>query len=320
METLDSRRFLRGLPCRACCATTALLLWSSAAHAAPPKTPSTQCSSTSTTADADASAEELLRRGQCAEAERHFIAAVKLYQLALRRSPSPQLARRLQTRSSDAVARLASVRIEPGSLPEGASATIASKSYELGTKHYVDPGKVDVEVSAPGYTTRTVTFDLGEGEERVLTIVLTPETASAPVVGPPVTIAPTPRIDPPATTGDPLLARPPDAPAGTTSFRPVGYATLAVGGAALIVGAVTGVMTLGRASDVRRECPTKTSCSADGAAAARSGSTLSTVSTVTVIGGSILALAGLGLVIWGGPKSPVRASVGTNGIVVGHEL
>jgi hypothetical protein len=274
------------------------------ANAAPPKPPS--CPPTAPPLADDATADALFQRGLCEESEGHLIAAVKLYQTALRRPSSPALARRLKVRSDEVVARLASVRIEASSLPDGATALVASKKYELGSKRFVDPGKVEIEVSAPGYVTRTVTVDVGEGEQRVVTVILAPVTSAEPPPAPAlkedsVPDKPPPRLEPP----------PPANP-----WRPAGYVALGVGGAALIAGGITGYLAFDRADEVQSQCPTKTTCTADGAAAARAGSTFSTVSTVTTIAGAVLAAGGLALVLWGGPAT-VRPTVGAmNGLVL----
>ncbi len=290
-----------------------LAAYGAPAYAAPTQ-PTLKCTEgDSGLPDEDASAEELSRRASCAESQGHYIAAVKLYQLALRRNPPAVLARRLQTRSTELVGKLASVRLDPDSLPDGTTATVGSKPCQLGTKRYIDPGKVEIEVAAPGFVTRRLTLELREGEERLVSIALAPEAAPSAI---PDAVEPAPS---PARRLEP--APPPVVVSTSSGLRPVGYVAASIGAAAIVAGGVTGYLALAEAEEVRRECPTKTTCSASGAAAARSGSTFSTVSTFTTIGGGALALVGLALVIWGGPKTTVRPTVGAlNGLVLTHEL
>lgn len=306
----------------ACVATIlTLVALSSGASAAPkaaPKRPPPPppCDTTKPLPEQDAPVEELLRRGVCEEAEGHLVTALNLYQMGQRRSPPPAaaLAKKLKAAETRVSPLVAKIRIEPGSLPAGATVLIAAKEYELGSRRTVDPGKVEIEASAPGYVSRTVTLELARGEDRLATIVLSP----VPTTAPPPSASTSTAAEPAPKSPSAAAASP---PARSGPWRPLGYVALGVGGASLIAGGVTGYMALGRAKELQRECPTRTTCSADGAGAARSGSTLSTVSTVTVIGGAVLAVAGVALVIWGEPKATLQPSVGLmNGLVLSGEL
>jgi len=224
---------------------------------------------------------------------------------------------RVKARHGFLVRKIPSVRLEPGSVPDGTTVTIGSVSYELGTKLLVDPGKVEVDAAAPGYVSRHVSYELADGEQRVLTIVLTP-------IAPPASTPPEAPASAAAAVAAPAPAPPAPLPsplARSGTWRTFGFIALGVGGAGLAAGAVTGVLALGHAKDVEAACPTKTTCSEGGAAAARSGSTESTISTIATIGGGAVVLAGLALVIWGGPKASVRPTVGAmNGLVLSGEL
>jgi hypothetical protein len=83
-----------------------------------------------------------------------------------------------------------------------------------------------------------------------------------------------------------------------------------VGSAALLAGGVTGYLAIDRGRVVRSECPTPTSCSAGGAAAARAGASFSTASTVTLIGGAVVTLGALALIFLGGPRPKSVAVAG----------
>ncbi|HEY6079466.1 MAG TPA: PEGA domain-containing protein [Polyangiaceae bacterium] len=104
----------------------------------------------------------------------------------------------------------------------------------LGVKRAADPGFPEVTVSAAGYESFKQTVTVGPGEEKSLEVSLrkAPELAEAP---------PANAKDRSASTPDPTQ-------------RTVSYVVLGVGGAGLVLGAVTGVMTLQKRSDLESEC------------------------------------------------------------------
>ncbi|MEZ4443184.1 MAG: hypothetical protein R3B72_29080 [Polyangiaceae bacterium] len=101
------------------------------------------------------------------------------------------------------------------------------------------------------------------------------------------------------------LSAPPEPPTSTQPLAPegdsggfpwVGTTLLAVGAAGLIAGTVTGVMTLGRASDIKADC-NGTSCPPELAPDADSAKTLGNASTGLFIAGGALAAAGIVVLI-----------------------
>lgn len=72
---------------------------------------------------------------------------------------------------------------------------------------------------------------------------------------------------------------------------PLTWGGIAVGGLGLVVGGVTGIMTLGKASSVKTECPTMKCTSQQGINDLNSGNSLATVSTIG------FAVAGAGAVV-----------------------
>jgi hypothetical protein len=82
-------------------------------------------------------------------------------------------------------------------------------------------------------------------------------------------------------------------------LRTVGFVTAGVGGAALIGGVVTGIMAKGKSSDATKQCANKV-CPTAAAKDFDSASSLATVTDVLLIGGAVLAAAGVTLVIVGG--------------------
>lgn len=106
-----------------------------------------------------------------------------------------------------------------------------------------------------------------------------------------------------------IVQRPPEAPPVMVDTgggkRTAGYVLLGVGGAALVGGFVTLALRGGALSDLEKACGGSVS---DGSpcpdsAAARDaedqGKTMSTLTTILLPAGGVLAAAGIGLVIWG---------------------
>jgi hypothetical protein len=124
--------------------------------------------------------------------------------------------------------------------------------------------------------------------------------------------APAPASGEPAPAGD-SSAEADSASSGGGSLRTVGFVTLGVGGAALIGGAVAGLISNGQESDARalcrsNDCPESSRDKFDSA-----GST-ATIANVLLIGGGVLAATGLGLVLFGGssdaqPEAQARSIV-----------
>ena len=114
-----------------------------------------------------------------------------------------------------------------------------------------------------------------------------------------------------ASASGPAPAAAPVADAGSGSiYKPLAIGAFAVGGAGLVLGAVTGVVALGKHSDLKTECP---SGSCDTTA---SQSTLSSYKTMGALStaGFIIGGAGVGggvLLLVLAPKSPSPAKTGT---------
>ena len=241
--------------------------------------------------------EELHHRGHCEELDGHLVAALESYEMALRRHPVAKLTRQLQVRIGVIVPRLGSVRVDASAWPTGARVRAGTRVL-AGEHPWVYPGRVAIVVDAPGFEECTQLVDVAPGEEKA--VALPAPRPLAPVSAQPSgAIA----IGPPA----PLKSTAPGrranaAPEEESILRPLGYVGLAVGGAALVAGGVTGYLALNRGGVVRSECPTPRSCSARGEAAAHAGASFSTASNVALASGVVVALGSLALVLLGAPK------------------
>ena len=112
---------------------------------------------------------------------------------------------------------------------------------------------------------------------------------AAPVATP--VVAPTPITQPPA----------PAAQSGSP-MRTAGFVTAGVGVAAVIGGVVTGLMAKGKETDAKALCR-GTVCPQSASAKFDSASSMATVSNILFIGGGAVTAAGLGLIVFGGPKA-----------------
>lgn len=113
----------------------------------------------------------------------------------------------------------------------------------------------------------------------------------------------------PATPAMPASSGSPP-PAGTSSdgspLRTVGFVTAGVGAAALIGGVVTGLMAKGKESEALDQCEGN-SCAPAAEDSFDSAASLATVTNVLLIGGGVLAAAGVGLIVFGGSGSAEQA-------------
>jgi hypothetical protein len=153
--------------------------------------------------------------------------------------------------------------------------TVRDGSVELGSGSFgtplpFDPGAHDLVASAPGHASRTFHVQLAEGE-----------TKSVPV-------EPGASSGTSASTADTSGAH---AGAGGSNTRTLGFVLGGVGVAGIGVGAVAGLMVLGKKNTAEDECPAN-QCSPAGYDAVESGRTLKTVSNIGWIVGALGVGAG----------------------------
>ncbi len=179
-------------------------------------------------------------------------------------------------------------------------------SAALGLERPVNPGKHAVHAEAPGMKAGDGTFTVDPGKAATFTLALErdPTAVVAPV--PP----PTDPQAPPPTTGNPP---PPGADVSTNGGsmnRTLGYVGIGVGGAGVLVGVITGIIAMGKHSDLSSNaCATKP-CSAGDATQFNSDldsyHSMGTISTVAFVVGGVAAAAGVILLVTA-PKKPATA-------------
>ena len=227
-----------------------------------------------------------------------LVAAHEAYARIVREGVPPKASPTLARAVDDAKRELAALEPRmPYVLIEAKGATdphveldgVSVPSVALGLKRMVDPGPRIVSATAEGFNRVEVKIEAVEGEIKTASLMLVP--APRAVVAPVVSPKPAP----------PSLA-----PA-TSPRRTIGFVTIGVGGAALIAGAVTGALALGRESELSSACP-NTQCLPGQQTAIDGYNTLCVVAMSTLIGGGVLAAAGTILVLTGRPVPRHEAS------------
>ncbi len=156
----------------------------------------------------------------------------------------------------------------------------------------VDPGPHRVEVTAPDHEPTRKDVTLLEGQSVVLVVDVGAE--------------------------KPRASSPTGAAASPFPFRPVGWASVVVGGASVAASLVLGAFVLHDKSVVSQNCYPANVCNDQGADAAADGRTLGIASTATAIAGVTLVGLGVTLVVMH-PSSAgaVQMQAGAQGFSVG---
>jgi hypothetical protein len=206
-------------------------------------------------------------------------------------------------------------------LPKGAPADTLVKrdgkvlgAAALGTPLPVDPGEHVIVTQVPGGPEHANRVSIGLGESKTIEVELGRAPAAAASAAPAPVVAPAPVATP--------APQPPAADARTE--RRYGTAAMVAGGvgaAGVVVGAVAGLLAVGKKSTVSENCAASVCSTAEGKDAGESGRMLADVATVG-FGAGVLGL-GTGLVLWfaGAPRKepgsarrfqPVLVTAGRN--------
>jgi hypothetical protein len=172
-------------------------------------------------------------------------------------------------------------------------------SAALGVKRPVDPGTRVVRATAPGLAPAEVRLTVAEGTSQTATLDLK---ALAAPLGLQVPVAPV--VAPPADQG---------AAGGSGNLKLLGVVSLGVGGAGIALGAVTGLLAVGKHGDLEGKCPGGT-CAPALQGDIDSYETLGTVSTIGFIIGGMGAGVGA-LLLLTAPRSPQRAAVSISPVI-----
>jgi hypothetical protein len=149
-------------------------------------------------------------------------------------------------------------------------------------------------------------------QPKVTTVTSAPPAAPAPAPSAAPAPAPTP-APAPAPAPAPEAAAPapeptPPAPSHGSPLRTVGYVALGAGAAGVVAGLVLGGLAMDRKKTSLAHCDANRVCDQEGFAAASSFQSLSTASTVAVIGGAVVGATGAVILLAGKSSSSARAS------------
>jgi hypothetical protein len=168
----------------------------------------------------------------------------------------------------------------------------------------VDAGKHTIAASAPGrlpYETDVVVAKDGERQE-IIVPKLEIDEAAAKALAASQAHAPGSGAAG-AASASTTPAPPPDVDAGGGGQKTVGFIVAGVGVVGLGLGAVTGLMAIGKNNDSKKLCPDDGACASQSAVDdSESAKTLGTVSTIGFIAGGVALAAGAVLVATAGPS------------------
>jgi hypothetical protein len=175
----------------------------------------------------------------------------------------------------------------------------------IGVPRKLDPGIHGVSASATGFRSVTVEVTLSEGAKETATLTLVPTERTAPASAAATAIATAPAAD---DTG------------GKGGLSPLVYVGFGVGGAGLIVGSITGLLSLSKASAAKEHC-TGNLCQPEAQDDIDSSKLLANVANV----GFGVAVVGVGLGVVGlftsGGSAPASTTTGFHlEPVVGHRF
>jgi hypothetical protein len=229
------------------------------------------------------SARALAKLGKLVEAEARYLAVIRLPTSVGDEAIQEQARQDARNERADLARRIPSVRVRIEGAPAAEVAVTIDgaplSGSAVGENHLLNPGRHRVDgVRASARASAEVVVAEGDQKEAVLRFA----GATADAAG-------TPAVD------VPLAAPRPDSASATK--RTVGWATVAAGGAGILVGAVTGLMAMSKkgalddAGCMSGDCPTSQRDAVD------SYERMRLVSGVGLIAGAVLAGAGTYLLV-----------------------
>lgn len=249
-----------------------------------------------------------------------LVSAVETYRRIVHEGPGQDPTGAFKKAVASAQAETAKIEPRLGSVvltlqgPSSAQITLDGEPFSdaaLGAKRPVDPGQHVVKAQADNYAPGEASFVVAEGGSANVVLRLERRPDAPVVIGPPPEPAPAgppASVPPVASPGPaaPLAAGRPERPVDDPSkpTRSVGLTVFGVGAASLVVGGVTGMLAVGKHSTLRDKCPDNV-CQSDQRDTLDQFHTLSTVSTITVVGGLVGVVAGAFLMTSSSPKKKV---------------
>ncbi len=218
-----------------------------------------------------------LNLGECEEQRGHLVAAGEAFTIASATFTAPDKQKYAASRAEAVDRKTPRLTVRTSAPVPELVVHVGTSVLPLDTEVKMDPGAVVIRAEAPRRRPKELTATLREGRNLEVDIgVLEPDGANGAAAAP-------------------ALAATPSKTGLQDHLRPIGLIVGGVGAASLIVGGVTGVLALDRAGTVEDRCTPDLVCDREGLDAARSGSTLSLVSTITIAAGSAALVGGAAL-------------------------
>lgn len=267
----------------------------------------------------DRGAGTLIHLGDCYEKNKQTASAWATYReaagaaQALGRKDWEQLSTQRANALEARLARL-TVKVDPANDAEKFSVTRDGTSVSRASFNVpipVDIGSHTVETTSATYKPFKTTVTVSKDGEKVEVTIPKLERTEAP---PPVATA-TPKPAP--SSPSPPSPTTTEQNAGGSSQRTIGFIVGGVGIAGVAVGAVTGLMAIGKSNDAKADCPQSGPCASRAAVdASESMQTFGLVSTIGFIAGGVGLAAGAAL-IFTAPKEGATKTTGRVRVVPG---
>jgi hypothetical protein len=167
---------------------------------------------------------------------------------------------------------------------------------EFGLAIPVDPGEHVVEATAPGKKPWSAQVQVAakQTDARVTVLLVNDEHAAPPGTAPTTPTTPGAAPQQGAAPASPA----PEAPSDGSTQRTIGWVTLGVGGAGVIVGSIFGASALGKSNQAKNEgCSGKTCPTSQGVSDTKSAIDAGNASTIAFVVGGVLAAAGVVVVL-----------------------
>lgn len=245
------------------------------------------------------------RLGECKIAVGNIVEGTEMLQRVVRETLAPNAP------GAFVAARSRAQKVLDAALPKIAHLTIQVRAprdvnYEvtvngaavskamLGTARPTDPGEHNVEALAEGFLPARGTIKLAEGQSSTIALSLEPDPSAAKPEPPP---KPAPAAEPPRTL-----------------HRTLGFVSLGVGGAGLLVGSMFGYLALSKRDQLEASCVNKV-CSPQLQGDLDAARTRGNVATAGFVVAGLGLAAGTTLLLW-----PQAAQLKTSGVTLTPSL
>jgi hypothetical protein len=199
------------------------------------------------------------------------------------------------------------INVQGADAPKVTIDDVPVRAEALGIERLVDPGQHVIKATADGYRLASQTITLAEGGTQTVTLTLQKDTGG--VAGAPgaVVVAPLP---PGTAAPPPEGTAPTETPSGGGSgMKTAAFVSFGVGGAGLLLGAITGGLAVSKHSTLSGECKGGT-CPSSASSDLSSYHTMGTLSTVGFVVAGVGVAAGVTLILLAPKGTPSAPATG----------